>query len=436
MVSQMTLSHGTLPLHQQIDFFRQKISLPTQSWTDIYKAEHDHAFVIAGAIRRDLLTDLRTAVDKSIATGATLDQFRKDFDQIVGKHGWQYKGERGWRTNVIWETNLRQSYNAGREAQMADPELRKRRPYGLYRHGDSRHPRPEHKSWDGTVLPLDDPWWSTHSPQNGWGCKCKKFMLSQRDVERQGLKISDAPAIEWEDRTIGQNSPNGPRTVRVPKGIDPGFEYAPGQSRLDSAVPSLRANDLLPRPVPNAKYIATPTGIPNSNQKSPMPSPRPVSADRVLPAGLTDQQYLERFLAEFDATETAPKVFRDVTGDSVVIGRGLFSNTPMGRLHIAKSGVARELPLLADALKSPDEVWVRLEWLEGQKKAVVRRRYLRRFKIDGHPIPALAVFEVGSDGWAGVSSFVPEADQMDYLAQLRLGVRLYRRSDQEAPWPE
>ena len=29
------------------------------------------------------------------------------------------------------------------------------------------------KGWDGTVLPLDDPWWSSHSPQNGWGCKCK-----------------------------------------------------------------------------------------------------------------------------------------------------------------------------------------------------------------------------------------------------------------------
>jgi len=425
----MPASYGSLPFDQQIKFFREKVNIPTRSWADVYNAEHDYAFVVAGAIKRDLLTNLRSAVEKSISNGGTLEQFRKDFDQIIGKHGWQYKGERGWRTNVIWETNLRQSYNAGREAQMADPDLRKRRPYGLYRHGDSRHPRREHKSWDNTVLPLDHPWWSTHSPQNGWGCKCKKFMLSQRDVERQGLAISDAPAVEWEDRIIGQNSPNGPRTVRVPKGIDPGFEYAPGQSRLDSAVPSFRAYDPLPQPVPGAKYSATSMGLPNRPQQSPMPSPRPVSAGRVLPEGLTDQQYLERFLNEFGATETTPNVFRDVIGDSVVIGRGLYSNTPKGPLHIAKSGLARESLLLADTLKSPDEVWVRLEWLEGQKKAVVRRRYLRRFKIDDQPTPALTVFEVGSDGWAGVSSFIPEADHMDYLAQLRLGVRLYRRPD-------
>lgn len=145
--------------------------------------------------------------------------------------GWAYNGGRNWRTRVIYETNLRQSYHAGREAQMADPELRKRRPYGLYRHGGSSDPRPEHLAWNGLVLPLDDPWWQTHSPQNGWGCKCKKYTLSEADVQRMGLKVAErAPAIEWEDRLIGQRGPN-PQTVRVPKGIDPGFEYAPGASR-------------------------------------------------------------------------------------------------------------------------------------------------------------------------------------------------------------
>lgn len=426
MVSQMTLSHGKLPLHQQIDFFRQKISLSTQSWTDIYNAEHDHAFVIASAIRRDLVADLRTAVDKSIANGGTLDQFRKDFDHIVGKHGWQYKGERGWRTNVIWETNLRQSYNAGREAQMADPELRKRRPYGLYRHGDSRHPRPEHKFWNNTVLPLNDPWWSTHTPQNGWGCKCKKLMLSQRDVERLGLKVGDAPVVEWEDRIIGQNSPNGPRTVRVPKGIDPGFEYAPGHSRLSNAVPPLRAHDPLPEldAKPNSAHGA---GLPNRRSVlSPLPA-RSVSASELLPSGLTDEDYVSRFLGEFRATESTPVLFKDVTGDAVVIGRDMFTTKRTGQLKVQKRGREQTLLLVAQALREPDEVWVRLEWIHAQQRAVVRRRYLARFDVEGKAAPALAVFEVGSDGWSGVTGFV--ADSEDYLEALRLGVLLYRRTE-------
>jgi hypothetical protein len=420
----MAVSHGSLPFNEQIDYFKGKVNLPTRSWTDIYNAEHDYAFVVAGAVKRDLLTDLRGAVEKSIATGTTLEQFRKDFDQVVGKHGWQYQGGRGWRTNVIWETNLRQSYNAGREEQMADPELRKRRPYGLYRHGDSAHPRPMHLSWNGITLPLDDPWWSTHTPQNGWGCKCKKFMLSARDVERQGLKIGPAPEIEWEDRVIGKNSPEGPRTVRVPKGIDPGFEYAPGRSRLSDAVPPMRAHDPLPE-LASKPASAHGAGLPNRRPGDPLPPPRSVPASQLLPTGLTDDVYVDRFLSEFGATQSAPALFKDVTGDAVVIGRDMFTVKRTGQLKVQKRGREQTLLLVAQALREPDEVWVRLEWMYAQQKAVVRRRYLARFEVEGKAAPALAVFEVGDDGWDGVTGFV--ADSEDYLDDLRLGVRLYRR---------
>lgn len=420
----MAVSHGSLPFKEQIDYFRGKVDLPTRAWTDIYNAEHDYAFVVAGAVKRDLLTDLRGAVEKSITNGTTLEQFRKDFDQVVGKHGWQYKGERGWRTNVIWETNLRQSYNAGREEQMADPELRKRRPYGLYRHGDSAHPRPMHLAWNGTTLPLDDAWWETHSPSCGWGCKCKKFMLSARDVERQGLRIGPAPEVEWEDRIIGKNSPEGPRTVRVPKGIDPGFEYAPGRSRLSNAVPPMRAHDPLPE-LASKPDSAHGAGLPNRRPSDPLPVPRSVPASQLLPTGLTDDTYVDRFLSEFGAKQSAPALFKDVTGDAVVIGRDMFTVKRTGLLKVQKRGREQTLLLVAQALREPDEVWVRLEWIYAQQKAVVRRRYLARFEVEGKATPALAVFEVGDDGWDGVTGFV--ADSEDYLDDLRLGVRLYRR---------
>ncbi len=64
-------------------------------------------------------------------------------------------------------------------------------------------------------------------------------------------------------------------------------------------------------------------------------------------------------------------------------------------------------------------------WHHARQKAVVRRRYVARFEIEGEPVPALAVFELGADGWAGVTSFPPESE--DYVDHLRVGVRLYRR---------
>lgn len=422
----MSVSHGSLPFQEQIDFFKGKTNLPSRAWTDLYAAEHDWAFVVAGATRRDLLTDMRGAVEKAIATGRTLEQFRTDFDRIVSQHGWEYSGGRAWRTQTIFETNLRQSYNAGREAQMADPELRKARPYGLYRHGDSAHPRPQHLAWNGTVLPLDDAWWSTHTPQNGWGCKCKKFMVSARDVERMGLKVGPAPVVEYETRIVGVNSPNGPRSVRVPLGIDPGFEHAPGQSRLSSAVPPLRAHD--PLPVLGARPSPVPsTGLPNRRAPGPLPAPRPAAASRVMPEGLTDDEYVGQFLGEFGATEHTPAVFRDKVGDNVVIGRGLFADAKEGALKVS----GRQLLLLADALQEPDEIWVRLEWLAEQNKAVLRRRYISRLDLDGEEVPALAVFEVGQDGWDGVTTLAQADSDPEYLEQLRIGVRVYRRLDAE-----
>ncbi|WP_339457203.1 PBECR2 nuclease fold domain-containing protein [Pseudomonas sp. EA_65y_Pfl1_P120] len=380
--------------------------------------------MIVGAIKRELLADLRGAVEKSISNGTTLEQFRKDFDQVVGKHGWQYQGERGWRTNVIWETNLRQSYNAGREAQMVDPELRKRRPYAVYRHGDSAHPRPMHLSWNGITLPLDDPWWATHTPQNGWGCKCKKFMLSARDVERQGLTIGPAPAIEWEDRIIGKNSPDGPRTVRVPKGIDPGFEYAPGQSRLTNSVPQLRNRELLSAP---SAAAAPSAGLPNRQPNGPLPSPRTIPAKRLLPANVPASQAVTQFLGEFGATDAAPAVFRDVTGDALVIGREMFNDAKTGAIALTHHVKARELPLLAEAIKTPDEIWARLEWEPNRGKAVLRRRYLAHVQVKGKTDPAVAVFDQGADGWTGVTGFVDDSEQ--YLEALRLGVLLFRRTE-------
>lgn len=220
-------AYGSLPFAEQIAFLRDKLDLPTARWTDLWQAGHDRAFVVAGAMKADLLADLHAAVLKGVAEGTTLETFRADFEAIVAKRGWTgWTGEgtqagRAWRTRVIYSTNLRSSYAAGRWAQVQ--EVKAHRPYLQYRHNDSvLHPRPLHQSWDGLVLPADDPWWKTHWPPNGWGCQCRAFALNDRDLERLGKSGPDqAPndgTYEWRGR-------------QIPNGIDPGWAYAPGANR-------------------------------------------------------------------------------------------------------------------------------------------------------------------------------------------------------------
>ena len=228
---------------QAIDFYRNKIKLPTSGWTDIWQEQHSHAFVVAGASHDALVEDFYNAIQKAKWEGGGYDEFRTRFDEIVAKHGWAHNGTPGWRSRVIYDTNITQAYNAGRYKQMV--ALKEFRPYWQYRHTSIEHPRLTHKAWDGLILPADDAWWNTHMPQNGWGCKCRVDSLSRFEAQQEWNKAGKtgpdtAPPIEWEDRVVGKNGSN-PRTVSVPKGIDPGFAYNPGKAWLEPhTVPPLQ----------------------------------------------------------------------------------------------------------------------------------------------------------------------------------------------------
>lgn len=411
----MAVNYGSLPFLEQIEFFRRKLNIPTESWTDIYNAEHDWAFMVAGANRDALLADFRSAVDKVIAEGATLADFRRDFDNIVATHGWDFNGGRDWRSRTIYETNLFSSYNAGRFEQLQ--AARATLPYWQYHHSGSENPRPEHLAWDGLVLAADDPFWEAHFPPNGWGCQCSASGMDGDDLADMGKTGPDpSPEIELETRVIGQRSAGGPRQVRVPKGIDPGFEHTPGRSRLEGAIPPQRPGGL--------SGASSGPGLPNALASDPLPEPRALPSSMLLADDLPDAEYASAFLDGFGATLEQPVLFRDVMGEALAIGRGLFEDRATGSLQANQQGRGPMLPILAEALRDPDEIWVRMDQPAGSDKTVVRRRYIAQYRIDGSDELALAVFERADDGWSGLTTLAPGAQD---IADVRGGVRLYQR---------
>lgn len=180
-----TLSTARLVFEEQIAAFAQKLSLiGTQRFDDLRAEEHYRAFTVAGAMKADLLADLHESVRKTVVDGGTIQDFRKDFFAIAEKHGWRgWAGEgtahgEAWRTRVIYQTNTRKAYSAGRYAQLKDPDMLAVRPYWRWRHsGLSKDPRPEHLAWSdaGLTLPHDHPFWATYFPPRippDYGCKC------------------------------------------------------------------------------------------------------------------------------------------------------------------------------------------------------------------------------------------------------------------------
>jgi hypothetical protein len=219
------------PFEEQLAYFRQKLNLPTEAYDDVTGAGHDRAFIVTGAAKADILDELHGAIERTMASGGSLEDFRKAFPGILQRTGWTgWTGEgtadgEAWRTKVIYQTNMATSYAAGRWKQLNDPDLLKSRPYWRYIHADNvLHPRPLHLEWNGLVLRHDDPFWLTHFPPNGWGCHCRVTA-----VAKVGPGDKTAPPAGW-DKPL--------ETTGAPPGIDKTFGYAPG-ANVDTSLARL-----------------------------------------------------------------------------------------------------------------------------------------------------------------------------------------------------
>ncbi|MCQ2063719.1 MAG: phage head morphogenesis protein [Fibrobacter sp.] len=197
---------------EAVDYFKQKINLPTKRWNDLEGAMHTRAFTVAGAMREDILCDFRNAVEKAIANGETLQDFRDRFYDIASK--WResdpsfdekmQKPKYGaWRSKVIYQTNILTSAAAAQERQARSmPDVFTHAKYVCMMMPTSRE---QHKAWNGTVLPLNDPWWETHSPPNGFGCLCEKEFISKYEMDAGLEKTTKAPTAPDDTTNIGEN---------------------------------------------------------------------------------------------------------------------------------------------------------------------------------------------------------------------------------------
>jgi SPP1 gp7 family putative phage head morphogenesis protein len=407
-----TVQGRDVPFREAIDYFRQKVDLPTERWTDLWEGMHARAFVVAGATKDGLVAELRAAVDKALADGGTLARFRQEFDGIVERHGWAHTGSRGFRSRVIFETNLRTAYAAGRWQQIE--RNAKAFPYLRYVGTLDDRIRPVHRRWHGTILPWDHAWWRTHYPPNGWGCRCTVIPLTRSQMERRGWTVSEAPPLNIVPQAVRIDGKLV--TVPTPAGIDPGWAYNPGIAAWGTsqqAVLMEAQGGFTPlRPLVTAPLADL------------VPVPARAALGPRVPRGDVEglMAAFRRAIAPVAETGGEAATLVDPTGARIRLTMAIPE-------HIAERPESRWdgreafFPLMPELVRQPQEIWLGFAASAASGRVSMRRRYVKLVEIGKARTIGLVADAV--DGlWSGLTFFRGDASAVEILR--RGGVLVWR----------
>ncbi|MDR2444865.1 MAG: hypothetical protein LBD44_02860 [Spirochaetaceae bacterium] len=240
---------------EALAYLKNKKLQPAFSYKDVWHEEHSTAFTVAKAMRLDILADLQHAVVDAMEKGQSFESFKKNIKPVLQQKGWWGKKEMtdpltgktvnaqlgsDRRLQTIYRVNMRSAYQKGQYERAMASDLH---PYLMYRIGPSVHHREEHVSWDGLILPKDDPFWDSRFPPNGWDCKC--YTRAVTEARKKQYEENGIPTAPHLDGTGGGNVPakiqappvkyktyfnERKGTVeQVPEGIDPTFNWNIGQ---------------------------------------------------------------------------------------------------------------------------------------------------------------------------------------------------------------
>lgn len=216
----------------------------TFSWQDLWQDEHALQFTVSRLARADLLADLQRMIGESVAGDMSRRDFARDARALLTDAGWWGDKEvldpvtgrmvatrfDPARLKLIFDTNTRQAYAAGQWERIQ--KTKRTMPYLRYVTSRDDRVREAHRNWDNVTLPVDDAFWRTHMPPNGWRCRCRVVAVNLRDYER-GTTPTGAPMRKYQP-ALGEREWVNQRTgsvERVPLGIDPGFGYNAGLAR-------------------------------------------------------------------------------------------------------------------------------------------------------------------------------------------------------------
>lgn len=209
----------SLEPEKAVEYMQDKGFRITKDWREMWEDAHAKAFTISKMTDAELLKDTKGLLDNALKEGWSAQKTQREMTNMFKSRGWWGKqkivDENGeekeiqlgspHRVRTIYKQNMQSAYNAGRYLQLLeDVDFA---PYFVYNSILDESTRPSHRALHGKVYRYDDPVWASIFPPNGWGCRCFVKSLSEREVERKGIKVeSSGENLRYKDVIVNKDT--------------------------------------------------------------------------------------------------------------------------------------------------------------------------------------------------------------------------------------
>ena len=295
-----------VPFNEAIASMEKRgIVLPDKYYGELQRIERQLAFSIAGVTSIDKLQNVLNSLTDKLSKGATFQEWQKDIrvqDLDLPRH----------RLDTIYRTNLQATTNRGRWEQFQ--QTKNTRKYLMYDAVNDSRTRPTHKAMDGIIRPIDDPFWQTHYPSNGYRCRCRAISLTEKQAN---------------DRSKNGEGLNKPITSNMRP--DNGWDYNVGEdltAGIDNAIKDRKTKKIIHPKLEKA--------LESKLKKS---LSLPVSDSLVLPKSGSAKKHAEYALNEID------KIHSDGLLPKIPLKASVSKKNSGSYVYFIKQGVSKEITL-------------------------------------------------------------------------------------------
>jgi SPP1 gp7 family putative phage head morphogenesis protein len=124
----------------------------------------------------------------------SFNDFKKDAEAIFDTYN------KNW-LKTEYNTAINQSYSANRWLEIQEnKDIFK---YLRYQTAGDERVRDEHAILDDIVKPVDDPFWNTYYPPNGWSCRCivvEEEVITEKEIKQAEKAEQDLKELKKENK--------------------------------------------------------------------------------------------------------------------------------------------------------------------------------------------------------------------------------------------